>query len=835
MKGSGLLMLIDGNSLAYRAYFAFIRNPLRNSRGENTSAAFAFTNSILKLLREYDPEYVGLAFDSKAPTFRHQQYEEYKAQRPPMPGELSSQLRWIREIGKGLGFEILEVPGYEADDIMATLAREAESRGYEVLLVTSDKDLLQLVTDRVKVLDTRPRQEVLYDRNAVISRFGVPPERIPDYLALVGDQIDNIPGVPGIGDKSARELLSRFGSLEDIYQHIDEIGKPKLRELLLKYRDQVFFARELARLRFDAPLHIEIQLLKRKKPDRKLLFEVFRELEFASLMAEMADYPPPIREREGVPAPAELGEFPLFTVSDEYIIVMSSRDEAWRIPLRKGHGLLIAAEQKGCFDSKTALRSFLDKGLSGFEVDYDTKLASYLLDPGKPRHDLEFVAMEKLGYKIHEEHDLRKLEEVQVAFLLRDDLIRELKEKELYSLYRDIELPLAGVLAGMEHRGILVDRSYLEQMGRELDRKLLALIQEIYDLAGESFNINSPRQLAKVLFEKLKLPPVKKTKTGYSTDFEVLQKLSEIHELPRKILEYRELFKLKSTYVSSLVGLIDEGDGRIHPTFNQTGTSTGRLSCSNPNLQNIPIRSEIGRELRRAFIASPGYKLLSADYSQIELRILAHMTGDENLIDAYMRDADIHRKTASYIFNKKEEDVTGLDRRKAKVVNFGITYGMSPYGLAKELNISNEEAAQIIYTYFATYPRVAEWIQETLKFAREKGYVTTLLGRRRYVPEINSGNRTVREFAERIAINAPIQGSAADLIKKAMVDIWREFRGKEVHMLLQIHDELLFEIKEELVSEAGEIIKEKMEGALELKVPLKVDMGVGDNWLEAHP
>ncbi len=837
MRGKNLLMLIDGNSLAYRAFYAFIKNPLRNSRGENTSAAFAFTNSVLKLLREYDPEYVGLAFDTKAPTFRHEQFVEYKAKRPKMPDELTPQIRWIRDIGKNLGIETLEIPGYEADDIMATLTKLAEKKGLTVILVTSDKDLLQLVSDRVTVLDTRPKQEILYTRDRVVEKFGVLPEKIPDYLALVGDAIDNIPGVPGIGDKTARELLGKFGSLEGIYENLSKIQKPKLKETLEKHREQAFFARELARLRFDAPVHLNLEALRRRRPDRKKLFEIFRKLEFASLMAEMAEYPPVPHVQEGIPSSDSLGALPVFTVSGDEIVIAAKPDTIWRVPFEKGVELLREKKAWGCFSSKEVVKTLLKKGITDVQPEFDVTLAEYLLEPGKPRYDLDFVAMEKLGYKIHDEPGKRALEEVFVASSLRESLLEELREKELIELYRDIELPLARVLALMELRGILVDRDYLQEMGRKLDQKLLELIQRIYDLAGETFNINSPRQLSTILFEKLKLPPVKKTKTGYSTDSEVLAKLAEIHELPRALLEYRELYKLKSTYVNSLIQLIDEEDGRIHPTFNQTGTSTGRLSCSNPNLQNIPIRSDIGKELRRGFIATPGYLFVSADYSQVELRILAHISGDENLIKAYEQDADIHRKTASLILGKPESEITELDRRKAKVVNFGITYGMSPYGLAKELNISQEEASQIIYAYFATYPRVRDWIQETLNFARRYGYVTTLLGRRRYVPDILSSNKAVREFSERIAINAPIQGTAADLIKKAMVDIQREIekRGLDMHLLLQIHDELLFEVKEGLLEEAKALIKEKMEGALKLRVPLKVEIGIGKNWLEAHP
>lgn len=828
------VLLIDGTSLVYRAYFAFIKNPLRNSRGENTSAAFAFTNSLLKLLREIEPDYVALVFDSKAPTFRHEKFKEYKATRPRMPDDLSAQLGWVREIGEGLGFPIVEVPGFEADDVLAKLALEAKEKGYEVIVVTSDKDLLQLVDDSIKILDTRPKEETLYTRERVIEKMGVPPERIVDFIALMGDAIDNIPGVPGIGPKTARELISEFGTIENIYRNLSKIKRTSLRKTLEKYRESAFLSKELAKLNLDVPIHFDLEQMRRKEMLRSKLYKIFKRLEFASLMVEMAEYPRDIEKLEGLPDKMTDGiSFHLY--GNEIYVGVSSR-ETYRGKVDNTSALK-KIENKGVFSYKDEFRKSLSANIELGDVTFDLMLACYLLEPGKPRYDVDFIAIESMGYRLHETYPDRGHEIVSIVASLRDEIEKELKEKELYELYRKIELPLARVLALMEHRGVLVDPNVLREMDRELQREILKLEEEIYSLAGGRFNINSPKQLSYILFDKLKLPPVKKTKTGYSTDYEVLIKLAKDYELPKKLLEYRELFKIRSSYVSSLLEAIDPRTGRIHPTFNQTGTATGRLACQNPNLQTVPIRTETGRKIRRAFIAPRGYLLLSSDYSQIELRILAHVTGDENLIDAFKRGEDIHTSTASFLWDKPKEEVSFEERRKAKVVNFGITYGMSPFGLSKELDITREEAASIIERYFSTYPKVKQWIEKTLREAREKGYVTTILGRRRYIPEFLGETRSSREFAERIAINAPIQGSAADLIKKAMVDIQNEIekRNFDAHLLLQIHDELLFEVKEEELDEFKEMVREKMEEALKLRVPLKVEMGWGKDWLNAHP
>ncbi len=851
-KGSDkVLMLIDGTSLAYRAFFAFAKNPLRNSKGENTSAPFGFTNSVLKLLNDFSPTHVAVVFDAKGPTFRHEQFKAYKANRPQMPSELAIGLKRIKEIASALGIKVFEVPGVEADDVIATIVQKAVQDGFNVILVTSDKDMLQLVNDSVIAVDTRPKETVVYDRKGVESKFGIPPEFIPDYLALSGDAIDNIPGVPGIGPKTAVSLIRQFGKLEDIYKNLNAVSRTSVRKALETYRDTAFESRTLTLLKKDVPIEIDWEDFKLKQPDRARLLSIFRELEFTSLMKQVANEPPETQV-ESIEDHAPRDGFALAVHGDEFYIAESdgkvyrlkdsgtaAQNDLFSAPARPRNLLKALSDghrPKWVFSAKEIHREGLTKGFRLSGVQFDMSIAAYLCDPAKPGYDLERLALEYAGFKVHDEPHKRKVDELIVVLASKDALLSELKEKELERLYREIEIPLTEVLAWMEHNGVLVDVAFLKELGRKIDDDIERIKRRIFEIAGEPFNLNSPRQLAHILFEKLKLPPVKKTKTGYSTSAEVLNRLAHQHELPRLILEYRELFKIKSTYIDALIAAVNLVTGRIHPTFHQTGTVTGRLSCTDPNLQNIPIRSDIGRELRRAFIAPKGSLILSADYSQIELRLLAHITGDENLIKAFREGKDIHSSTASAIFGKPPDMIDPVERRKAKVVNFGITYGMSPFGLAKELDISPEEAALIIFNYFATYPGVREWIEKTLKDAREKGYVTTIFGRRRYIPELNSSNRQVREMAERTAINAPIQGSAADLIKKAMVELHRTIRkeGLKAKMLLQIHDELVFEVPESELERATEIIKSVMENAVRLDVPLVVDIGVGRNWLEAH-
>ncbi len=851
-KNDKILMLIDGTSLAYRAFFAFAKNPLRNSKGENTSAPFGFTNSIIKLLNDFNPSHIAVVFDAKGPTFRHESFKSYKANRPQMPAELSIGLRRIKEIADALGIKTFEVPGVEADDVIATIARKAVEDGFKVILVTSDKDMLQLVNESVIAVDTRPKDTVVYDRKAVEDKFGVPPELIPDYLALSGDSIDNIPGVPGIGPKTAKELIQQFGSLEDIYRNLNSIKRTSTRRSLELHRDKAFGSKTLTVLKKDVPIEIDWDEFKRREPERARLFAIFRDLEFTSLMKQVASQPPKVEIVKADDFKPKDG-FAVAVRDRSFLVAEAESSKILNIPVKSAHsddlfssakplpdGLVSALgdpdRKKWVFSAKELHRKGIEEKFEVQGIEFDMSIAAYLVDPAKPGYDLERLALEYAGFKLHDDPLLRGADELLVVLETREMLLDELEENELGRLYREIELPLTKVLAYMEHYGVPVDIKFLKELGVEIERKIEDVRKKIFEIAGEPFNLNSPRQLAHILFEKLGLPPIKRTKTGYSTNAEVLAKLAMQHELPKLILEYRELFKVKSTYIDALIQSVNPDTGRIHPTFHQTGTVTGRLSCSDPNLQNIPIRSDIGRELRRAFAAPRGKFIVSADYSQIELRLLAHITGDENLIRAFKEGADIHAATASAIFGKPPEMVDSLERRKAKVVNFGITYGMSPFGLAKELNISPEEAALIIFNYFATYPGVQKWIEKTLEQARIKGYVTTIFGRRRYIPELNVPNRQVREMAERTAINAPIQGSAADIIKKAMVGVQEAILSQKLSsmMILQIHDELLFEVPESEIETMKRLIREIMENVVQLKVPLVVDIGVGRNWLEAH-
>ena len=825
-----LLVLIDGSSLAYRAFFAFQKNPLRNSRGENTSAVFAFTNSVLKLLRDYRPTYGAVVFDAKGPTFRHELYQEYKADRPKAPDELVRQLHIIREVAKGLGFQVLELPGYEADDLLATLAKRAEAQGFQVLILTSDKDLLQIVSDRIHVLDTRPKKDVYYTPETVLERKGVHPHQIPDLLALEGDAIDNIPGVPGVGEKTARALIQQFGSVEALLQHIDDVPRKSLRELLKNsnIQKQIVDSKTLATLESQAPVDISIEELKIRPMDRKILFPIFRDLEFASLMAQLAVVPKDLSE---VSPPDTWPERVVATTLNGEGIIAIDETRFCRIPEPKIRDLLTTpTHQISAFALKPLHRWALQRQIHLTRPVFDLHLAAYLIDPGKSRYDLEYLAMETLGWKLHSDPVKQKAQEVLLVQRLQADYEARLAALGLEHLYREVEIPLSRVLARMEHRGVRVNPDHLTQLESSIQKHLQRLIQEIFDLAGEEFNLNSPRQLSRILFEKLGLPPVKKTQKGYSTDQETLQKLRDLHPLPAKILEYRELYKLLSTYIAPLRDWIG-ADGRIHPTFDQTGTATGRLSCKNPNLQNIPIRGDIGRQVRAAFEAAPGYVLLSADYSQIELRILAHLSGDETLRAAFLEGRDIHAETARRVFGDETE------RRRAKIVNFGIAYGMSAYGLSQQLGVSVREAERFIQGYFFSYPGVKAWIEETLAQARETGMVRTMLGRIRYVPEINSPNRQVREMYERIAVNSPIQGSAADMIKIAMIRIDERFQAERLRsgLILQIHDELLVEVAEDEVERAREIVVQEMEQALPLDVPVEVEVGMGKTWLEAHP
>jgi len=843
------LYLVDGSSLAYRSYFAFIRNPLRNSKGQETSAVFGFINSILKLLDEKNPQYIVVAFDAPTPTFRHVQFEEYKATRMKAPFQLKAQIPIIKELVQVLGITLMENPGIEADDTIGTLAKKAEKQGFSVIIFSSDKDFFQLLSPNIKIMD--PRDFKTYDESSAEAKLGIPPSRVTDFLALTGDAIDNIPGVAGIGPKTAVELIRKFGSLEDIYNNLNRIEKNRIKELLNQYREEAFLSKDLVTIETNAD--IELKGLERREPDERRLFEILRELELFSIMKRLSTH------KEKNFEISESAEVFLNEVKDKIGIVFLPKQyensNFFSLSIEKGQASVFRGDLsplKAILSNPKILKITPDvKSLfSKFDVQgevFDTLLASYLLKPGIKEHSLEYLGLQYLGVSLASLQDLlgkgrtkKRIGELSPKLLanylgerasiileLEERLKGELKDKALYELLVNVEIPLAKVLSNMERNGVLIDRNYFKNESARLAKELEILEHEIYELAGEQFNIRSPKQIAHILFKKLGLPHAKRTKTGYSTDFDTLTKLAQQYELPRKILEYREFFKLKSTYIDAIPALADPVTDRVRTTWTQTVTATGRLSSVNPNLQNIPKK-----EIRKGFIAPKRSVILACDYSQIELRIVASLSEDTRLMEAFKNNEDIHAKTAQLIFNETGDKA----RRKAKVVNFGIIYGMGPYGLSKELNISVGEADLFIRTYFLTYPGVKAWIDNTLKEAHEKGYVSTILGRRRYFDEINSENVRTREFEERAAINAPVQGSAADMIKVAMINIDKEFnkQGLKTKMIMQVHDELVFEVPEEELDEVKDLVKEKMETAIPLKVPVVVDMGVGKNWYEAH-
>jgi len=866
------LYLIDGNSYIYRAYYAI--KGLSTSKGLPTNAVYGFTNMLIKILNEKAPGLIAVAFDPKGPTKRHEVYEAYKAQRPRMPDALSVQIPYIHRIVEAFNIPLLILEGYEADDVIGTAARKGEQDGYEVMIVTGDKDMLQLVTPHVRVYD--PMKDKLYGESDVLERFGVSPSQVVEMMALMGDSIDNIPGVTGIGEKTAKELITTFGTVENLLAHLGEVKKPKLRSLLQEQTENARLSRELALIHTGLPIRIDYDSLKLSKPDPVKMIALLRELEFSGLLRF---FTPPqttgssglynlispetedvtllekIQEGRRCAIYLEAGS-PDFMTAEIAGIGISFKDkEAWCVPamdqaylrqwLRQLTPLIESAEiRKYSHDIKRQMILLKRFGLRPEGYGFDTMIASYLLNPGRADHSMESIALEYLqeitgtgsgGAPGSEASNSLACRRADFIWRLAGILEERLVETGVRDLFYDIEIPLAGVLADMEMAGIRVDPDILRMLSGEMDRDLAAICRRIYAIAGEEFNINSPKQLAGILFEKLGLKPIRKTKTGYSTDEAVLTGLALQHELPAEILSYRQIAKLKSTYVDALLGLINPATGRVHTSFSQAVTATGRLSSSKPNLQNIPIRTDMGQRIREAFTTDEGCLFLSSDYSQIELRILAHMSGDELLTSAFQQGEDIHTRTAAEIFGLSPGEVTPEMRRRAKAVNFGIVYGMSPFGLASDIGISQQEAKEYIDNYFARHKGVREFIEKTLAQAREDGYVTTLLQRRRYLPELASSDSSIRQFGERIAINTPIQGSAADIIKLAMIRIHRRLQteGLRGRMILQVHDELLFEVPAEEMEFMRSLVIGEMEGAYPLSVPLKVDTGVGKNWREA--
>ena len=921
MSHNKKLVLIDGHALAYRAFHA-LPEDMKTSQGELTNAVYGFTSMLLNVLRDERPTHIAVTFD-KGRTFRHEIYPDYKAHRTKMPDEMRSQMERIRQVVEALGIPIFEQEGYEADDLLGALARQAEEQGVDTLIVTGDMDLLQLVDEHTRVLTSRWRfsDTVTYDLEGVQRRYGLTPAQLVDFKALVGDKSDNIPGVPGVGEKTAAKLLQQYGSLEGIYEHLSEVPT-RFRKKLEAGRDLAFLSRRLATIVRDAPVQLDLDTCRVRPFDRERVMDLFRELEFRSLVERLPK--PECTRPTGVPhqlslfseasaaasaaAPtadyqivadeealrqlvARLKEASVLTLDTETTHTDPMQAELVGVALtdapRRGYYIPIAAPPGDAqlppevvLEALAPLLGDPARPKYGHNLKYDltvlqraeaeieglafdTMIAEWLINPASKNLGLKNLAWTRLKQQMtpiadligkgKEQITMRQVPVAQVAPYACADvdmthrlvavLEAELKEKHLWPLFTEVEMPLVPVLAAMEMAGVRLDVALLEQMSRELAARLGELEARIQEMVGYAFNVNSTQQLSDALFRTLRLPTqgLRRTKSGhFSTAAGVLERLRGKHPVIDLILEQRELAKLKSTYVDALPRLVNPRTGRLHTSYNQTGTVTGRLSSSNPNLQNIPIRTELGREVRRAFIADPGWKLVSADYSQVELRIMAHISGDEGLLGAFARGEDIHASTAAAILGVPLDGVTPEMRRLAKTVNFGLSYGQTAYGLAQTTGLTQAEAEDFIKTYFERFPKVREYIDRTKALATRQGYVETLLGRRRYFPELRPGSRAthnVRQAAERMAINAPIQGTAADIIKIAMIRLHRALRerGLRARMILQVHDELVVEAPEEEVATVAPLMREIMESAFELKAPLKADLKVGRNWEEMEP
>ena len=843
------LFLFDANSFCYRAFFA-IKENLSTSYGQPTGAVYGFLNILNKILKENKPDYLSICFDVSRDTFRKEIFADYKGTRPDMPDELVSQISIIKEVISAYRFFIFEKEGFEADDVIATIATKAEKE-FDVFVVSADKDMLQLINDDIRVYN--PYHSVpIIDKEAVINRFGIEAGQIADMLSLTGDAIDNIPGVKGIGEKTAVDLIKKYGNIDNLLNHINDVLPQRVRNMLEEQKDKLSLSKRLAALNTQVPLNLDFAKLKVTTPDYDNLYRIFRRLEFKRLLKDL-----PIKEvqpnAEGLDvkkldALLEVKKIVEEIKKEKRLVFLPefSKDCIPRIYFYHGDTSYCVEDKfypefNGIFSDKNikkighnlkqAMTGLAKYGIKLSGLDFDLMLAAYILNPAQTSYDLEDLASEYLDTGDALLREQRPM--VSVILGLKELLAQNLKERNQEDLFRNIEMPLIEVLADMEASGVKIDLDILSSLSEELKNRISVLEGEIYKISEKEFNINSPKQLRLILFDKLKLPVIKKTKTGPSTDEEVLVKLAAMNSLPALILDYRQLLKLKSTYIDALPGLIDVADGKLHTSFNQTGTQTGRLSSSSPNLQNIPVKTEEGRRIRLAFIPSgQGSCLLACDYSQIELRILAHLSGDDNLIRAFKGDKDVHRYTASLIFGVAEETVSEKMRDTAKRVNFGIIYGMSSFGLSKDLGISNEDAGRFIDEYFLRYPGVKKYIDETIAKAKKDGFVATLLGRRRYLKEINSPNNQLRGFAERQAINAPIQGSASDMIKLAMVNIHNELKKKllKSKMILQVHDELIFDVDKNELNELYTLAVKDMENVLSLSVPIKVEAAYGKSW-----
>lgn len=893
------LYLIDGSSYIFRAFYG-IRQFLSNSKGLPTNALYGFTTMLSKVVRDEQPDYLAVVFDSKAKTFRHDMYPEYKANRDTPPEELAQQFPYFEPLVEAFNMVSMRQDGYEADDIIGTLAKMGEQAGMAVTIVSGDKDMMQLISPNVHMLDTM--KDKRFEKPEVIDKFGVPPDKVIEVMGLMGDASDNIPGVKGVGPKTATELIQKYGSIEELYKNIGEIDKIKLKEKLETDKDNALLSRRLVTLDTEMKLDCQVEDLKMKEPDTYKLRALYTEFEFKSLLENLPEgsedsgktseteskkvesHYETIMDEQALdalvkklkkakefaldlettskhPTRAEMvgisfswadGEACYIPVSHRYLGVPEQLDKGKVLAVLKP--LLEDAKlKKFGHNIKYDLIVLANEGVALKGIAFDSMLASYVLDPSKRQHGLDALALELLGHQNITYADVAgkgakqigfdeveiepaaeyAAEDSDITWRLTHALKARLKDETL-KLYEELELPLIEVLADMEMTGVRVDREHLAKLSRQLNKDLKKLENEIYALAGEPFNINSPKQLGVILFEKLELRVIKKTKTGPSTDMSVMEELAGEHELPDRIVNYRQLSKLKSTYIDALPLEIYEKTGRVHTSYNQTVAATGRLSSSDPNLQNIPIRSDLGKEIRRAFVADQNGWLLSADYSQIELRILAHLSDDPALIRAFKKGEDIHSRTAAEIFGQPLDAVDEEGRRMAKAVNFGIVYGLSAFGLSRQLKISPKNAKKFIDQYFDLYKNVKTFMERTIEEARQCGYTVTVMNRRRYLPDLDSKNRQVREAAERMAINSPVQGSAADMIKVAMIRLHQKLAKLKSKMIMQVHDELVFECPAKEKKEVESLVKKEMEGVWPMQVPVVVHLDWGKNWNEAH-
>ncbi|THJ09328.1 MAG: DNA polymerase I [Nitrospira sp. CG24C] len=876
------LYLIDGSAYIYRAFFAL--PALNNSKGLQTNAILGFTTTLLKIIREKKPDGLVVAFDEKGPTLRHAEFTAYKAQRPPMPEGMSAQIPYIHRVVDALNIPAVRQAGYEADDLIGTLAHQAEQAGFDVVIVTGDKDMLQLLTPHVRIYD--PVKDKWLGEAECRERFGVEPARVVEIMGLMGDAADNIPGVKGIGEKTAMKLIAQFGTIEELLRRVEEVTPPRIKALLIDQAENARLSRRLATIQLDSPVTFDSATYHVKPPHQDQLVDLLRELGFTTLLKSFQSAAPPAETNElktellqdepsaqrfveELPKGGALGLQCLLSPGpgapvDVQGIALSTGDKTAFIPLdvhaymRPIIALLHdSTRTKVVHDLKATLLAFHRIGLTLAGPYLDTMVADYLLNPNRRDHQLETIALEVLDHRLgtgqknnaapqslFDDEDQGSREEAaegaSVLAKLAQPMTERLSEQGSLSLFTDVEMPLVPVLAEIERNGFLLDVEGLRVLSKELERDLDKIMETIAVAAGGEFNINSPKQLATVLFEKLGLKPIRKTKTGYSTDEDTLTQLATQHELPAQIVNYRSLSKLKSTYVDALPELVNPETKRLHTSLNQTVAATGRLSSTDPNLQNIPVKGEYGLRIREAFIAPPGHTLLCADYSQIEPRILAHLSQDPRLLAVFAKGEDIHMATAMEIFGLHSSQITRDMRRVAKTVVFGIVYGISPFGLSQNIGVSQADAKKYIETFFEKFSAVRALMDRNIEEGKTKGYTTTILGRRRPIPELQSGDPVQRGFGERMAVNSPIQGSAADLIKVAMINVNSLLHHEMPHtkMILQVHDELIFEVSEKELEEAKHLVKTEMEATgkkLGLSVPLKVDLGTGHNWRAAHP